>query len=309
MNITRCCTIWAHCCCLAYPFAIVASACTGYLMSRRSLKPISVITDTARAIHSGSLDQRLPETGLNDELDQLSSVLNAMLERLQSAFARITQFTADASHELRTPLTLMRGHAEMITTEAMLERAQAKGSVIVEEADRMERLITDLLSLAREGDATRVSMLRLQANEIAARAVRYAQDTADNQGIHLTLRLDAREPIVMGHAMSLERLMVILLDNALHYTSSGGTVDVCVSTENQMCLFSVRDSGCGIEAEHLEHIFERFYRIDASRHRDSGGAGLGLALAKSIAEAHGGSITVASRKGVGSTFSVHLPLL
>jgi signal transduction histidine kinase len=293
---------------LGVPTALLLAYLAGLWMSARALRPIQRIAETVREIDGRRLAVRLPIGGSGDELDSLSATLNGMLDRLQQAFERIGRFTADASHELRTPLALIRGNAEMMRAESVLP-AEAEGRTldILAETDRMQSLMQSLLELARCDDATSGAFELVDPADLAARASEVGRHLADEKHVQFSVVAPRAIFPVWGNYLALSRVLVILLDNAVRHTPSGGDVRLEVTSSARDCRMAVRDTGCGIEAVHLPHIFERFYRADASRNRATGGAGLGLSIAREIVAAHGGTIEVESRVDGGSTFTVSIP--
>jgi heavy metal sensor kinase len=277
------------------PLFLLTAACGGYWLSRKALSPVDVITRTAGNIGGSNLSDRLEKLTTGDELQRLSDTLNEMLARIEGAFLRVTQFTADASHELRTPISLIRTEAEIALRKSRgdAEYREALRHILLE-AERTSSLVEELLSLAR-ADAGRESLhlrlidLRAWIAEIAnewyplveSRNLKFAQVFAD---CDLPILADPR---------ALERLLAILLDNAVKFTTPPGVI---------VLELDIRD-----ESEHGK-IFERFYRVDRARSRELGGAGIGLAIAEWIVQQHRGSITVQSCLGKGSSFSAAFPL-
>jgi two-component system sensor histidine kinase CiaH len=230
------------------------------------------------------------------------------LRPIAAALQRQRDFTADASHELRTPLTLVRGNAELLLRHPNEEIGDYQDVVqdIVDESDRLGRLVGDLLTLAR-ADAGQLPLTTapVDLSALAAGLARDFEPVAAAKG--LSLAADIQPGVtVRGDADRLRQLGVILLDNAVRYTAAG-SVAVRVATEGHDAVLTVSDSGPGIAAEHLPHLFERFYRTDAARSSAHGGTGLGLAIAKQITDLHGGAIAATSAVGHGSTFTVRLP--
>jgi len=257
-----------------------------------------------------SLHRRLAVDGAGDELMRLNETLNEMIARLETSFGALRRFTADASHELKTPLAVLRADVE----RAMSASPQSNEQLIaleeaLQETRRMSDLVDSLLTLAR-ADEGRFDVVREPValeplvREVFESAVILGEDAG------LTVSLPVVEPAtVLGDAPRLRQLCMNLVMNAVKYTPRGGRIDVSLSHRLDGVTFSVRDTGVGIGATDLPHIFERFWRADRVRSRASerGGFGLGLAISQWIAQAHGGSITATSRLGRGSLFTVHLP--
>lgn len=277
-------------------------------MSRRALRPVDQIIHAARSIGEQSLAQRLPVPETQDELQRLSETLNQMLERIESAFRRVTEFTADASHELRTPVALIRTTAEVALrkSRASEEYRQALEDVHAESV-RTTELIQNLLTLAR-ADAGKAALERRQIDlaPIVREASQQGQKLA--QAKSLGFRADIPDAAVhtLGDASALRRLLLIVIDNAVKYTQEG-EITVRLSSANDRSEIRVSDTGVGISESDLPRVFERFYRADKSRNRDSGGAGLGLSIAKWIADVHHGAIEARSESNRGTTFVITLP--
>ena len=298
---------------LASPLVLLLASAGGYWMSRRALEPVDQIARTAEEIGAQNLSERLPVRGSGDELDRLSATLNSMFARLEAAFRRITQFTADASHELRTPVAIIRTTAEVTRSKPRSAEEYAKAlDGILTESERTSRLIEDLMLLAR-ADAGVDSMAREPINlaECLRDACAEVQVLAEYKKICVEAG-ELKESTVSGDEQAIRRLFLILLDNAIKYTGSGGKVQVNLSlgaaAGKRTAVIEVRDTGIGIAAEDIPHIFERFYRAAKDRSRTTGGAGLGLSIARWITERHGGEIEAESTAGTGSTFRVRLPL-
>jgi heavy metal sensor kinase len=295
---------------LSSPLLLLLASAGGYWLSRRALAPVDQITREARSISAQNLSSRLlvPRTG--DELQRLSETLNGMLERLEQAFRRITQFTADASHELRTPVALMRTRAEIVLRKSRCEEEYRETlRQILEDLQRTSSLIENLMLLARaDSGAEALERTRIDLAENLGRACLEGRALAEAKQISLRTDLPESPLWIEGDAPSLRRLFLILLDNAVKFTSPKGRITVSLSASNGCALAEVRDTGIGIAAGDLPHIFERFFRADRARSRETGGAGLGLSIGKWIAEAHGGTITVLSKPGEGSAFQVRIPL-
>jgi heavy metal sensor kinase len=289
---------------------LIAASAGGYFMSRRALAPVDRITQTARSITAENLSQRLAVPNTGDELERLSATLNEMIGRLEAAFKRISRFTADASHELRTPLAVMRTTAEVALRhggEGGEHRAALAG--VVAEVERASQLVDNLLLLAK-ADAGGTALAQRPVDIVAAAAEAHAQMSvlARAKGIALEARLPELPVVVTGDRDALRRLFLILLDNAIKYTPAGGLAEIAVHVGDAGAIGVVTDTGIGIPADDLPHVFDRFYRVDRARSRELGGTGLGLAIARWIADMHGGAIDAASELGRGSRFEVRLPL-
>ena len=291
------------------PLLLLIAAAFGYWMSRRALAPVDVLVRTAREVSGTNLSSRLQPLNTGDELQRLSDTLNEMLNRIETAFLRVTQFTADASHELRTPVSLIRTEAELALRRSRGE-AEYKESLrhILFEAERTTSLIEQLLALAR-ADSGR-EMLQMQAVDLRRTlhdGIEGWQHVASVRSVEFSSNIDHQVAFVMGDESLLRRLVDILLDNAFKYTPPPGAVRLLLEQEADNAVITVEDSGVGIAEEDQGKIFERFYRVDKARSRAQGGTGLGLAIAQWIVDQHRGSITVKSRPGEGAVFRVTLP--
>jgi len=291
------------------PLLLLVAAGGGYWLSRRALAPVDALVRTAREVSGTNLSSRVQKLETGDELQRLSDTLNEMLDRIESAFLRITQFTADASHELRTPVSLIRTEAELALRRSRGE-SEYKESLrhILLEAERTTALIEQLLSLART-DSGRES-LRLQPVDLRHTlhsVVDSWHQVAIIRNLQFSADLDSPDFSVMGDETLLRRLADILLDNAFKYTASPGSVHLSLESTEDSVVITVQDSGVGIAEEDQSKIFERFFRVDKARSRAQGGAGLGLAIAQWIVTQHRGSIRVDSRPDQGATFQVELP--
>jgi heavy metal sensor kinase len=266
------------------------------------------MAQTAREIEETDLSRRI-EVRSRDELGRLGRTINAMLDRLERAFARQRQFTADASHELRTPLSVIEAEATLaLRRERAAEDYQKALETIAEEAAGMNRLIDQLLSLARSDEGKgRLVREPVDLSELASEVVAGMNPLAEERRVSLEWER-AEGVVVDGDRTQLRRLIANLVDNGIRYTEAGGRVTVSVTRDGRRARLTVRDTGIGIPPEHLPHVFERFYRVHRARSREDGGTGLGLALCKAIADAHYGTIDVESQVGVGTTFVVWLPL-
>jgi signal transduction histidine kinase len=294
---------------LSIPAAGLLAACAGYWMSGRALSPIHQITEATHSIDAGSLSKRLPLRGTQDELDRLSNTINHMLDRIAVSYERIAQFTADASHELRTPVALIRSNAELLLMSPTDSQRTAEGlSDILLESEYMARLIGDLLTLARgSGSDKSIPMELFELGESIDAVIVRARSLAATKDITLIYRAENQIAPLRGNRDIVERLLMIFIDNAVRYTPWEGHIELMEWVSNDLCGFIVRDTGMGIAAADHQRIFERFFRVDTARTPRDGGFGLGLSIAKSLVEMHGGTIRVDSELGEGAAFEVAFP--
>jgi signal transduction histidine kinase len=294
---------------LSIPLAAVFAALGGYWMSGRALNPIHRITRTASQIDAQNLAVRLPIRGTDDELDFHAKTLNQMFDRIESAYARVTQFTADASHELRTPVALIQSNAEYLLMGGLDEaRADRSVKVILKETGYMTRLIGDLLTLAR-ADRADVSpaMEVFELEEAFLHVVASARTLAFKKSITVDYQAARRIVAIQGDRSEFQRLAMIFIDNAVLYSPEHSLIGLTTWATETDCGFSVADRGIGIAEADQERIFQRFYRVDPARSPNDSGTGLGLAIAKSLIATHHGRVTVQSQLGNGSCFTVSLP--
>lgn len=286
---------------LAFALAI------GWWITSRALRPITSIVDTAQRIATGDLSERIPVRSASSELGHLSTVLNDTFAQLESTFARQARFTADAAHELRTPVAIILSQAQrVLTRERDPATYQRTLEACVSAARRLNQLTESMLTLAtHDGDAISVKHEPCDLAIIVRETAEPLQPLAEERQIALDLDL-APAPCT-GDALRLSQIVLNLLSNALDHTPDGGRITLRTATENTHAVFTITDTGCGIAEEHLPRIFDRFYRADESRTRDTGGAGLGLSICQAIADEHGATLEVTSTEGAGSTFTLRLP--
>ncbi len=294
--------------------ALLLSIGGAYFLARAALRPVEAVTSAARKMGEGDLSKRLPVANPKDEVGRLAATINALLSRLEAAFARREEalqrqrrFAADASHELRTPLTSISGHARMLDEWALEEdpeRTRRSVGVIRREAGRMADLVEALLALTRGDEGAGMQVGRHDLAAVVEEAVQTARAMADGK-ISIEYVYPERGVVATFDRNSILQLATILLDNATKYTPEGGKVTLRVRDKERRAELEISDTGVGIPKAKMPLIFERFYRADPSRTR--GGAGLGLSIARQIAEAHGGTIEVSSEPGEGSTFTLLLP--
>src|SRR5581483_91470 len=292
------------------PLLLLLAAGVGYWISRRALSPVDALVRTARDVSGTNLSVRLEQLHTGDELQRLSDTLNEMLDRIESAFRRVTEFTADASHELRTPVSLIRTEAELALRRSRGE-AEYKESLahILFEAERTTILIEQLLELARSDSGREaVEIQPVDLRQTLGSIVAQWQQVSAARNIEFAANIGPQPAFVMGDEALLRRVTEILLDNAFKYTPSPGSVRLSLEQTENRAIIAVQDSGVGIATEDQGKIFERFYRVDKARSRAQGGTGLGLAIAQWIVSQHHGKISVESRLGEGATFRVEVPL-
>ena len=293
---------------LLAPLVILLAAAGGHLMSRKALQPVAALAAETRRINDRNLDIRLPVPGAKDEISDLSQTLNQMLERIDKAFSSVRTFTGNASHELRTPISLLRTEIEVALYRPRdTEEYRAILGRLHEETVRMTSLVENLLSLARaDGGAETIALTPIRVNSLFSQ-IEETWNRAMNQAM-LDFRTEMLEEdlVLLGDAQGIQRLLSILLENASKYTPPGGAVKLSAAVEGERIVLSVRDTGIGIALEHKLRIFDRFYRVPSAGQGVPAGSGLGLALAKWIAERHGTELSVESDTGCGSCFSFSL---
>jgi two-component system OmpR family sensor kinase len=290
--------------------AFALSVGGAYLLAQAALSPVEAVVSSARQMTEGDLSRRLPVSHPKDEIGRLTTTINGLLARLEAAFARREEalsrqrrFAADASHELRTPLTSIAGYAQMLEEWGLNDPQTAREGVaaIRQESERMQRLVEGLLALTRGDEG---APLEIEDHDLATVAEE-ATRTAANEKTAVEY-LPPKQPVNASFDRNrIRQVASILLDNAVKYTPDGGRVTVTVRDKNGWAALEVSDTGIGISEDQLPLIFERFHRVDPSR--TTAGAGLGLSIARQIAEAHGGRIEVESMPGEGSTFTLLLP--
>lgn len=291
------------------PVALAVAAVLAFVLARQALRPVERLRRLAKEISVDRLDRRLPVVNPKDELGKLAETINDMIARLERSFSEVRRFTADASHELRTPVAIIRAESEE-ELDRISPHAEHRPLLrsILEECQRLSRLTDQLLMLSRE-DARAFAAPQglVDLTSLAHEEVATMRPLAE--GKHQTLILDADETI---HAFvdgeRLRQVLRNLIDNAIKYSGDGCQVQVTVERRGTEAVISIADDGRGIPSEHLPKVFDRFYRVEQSRSRSNGGAGLGLSIAASIVESHGGRIAVTSQVGEGTAFEVRLPL-
>jgi two-component system, OmpR family, sensor kinase len=288
--------------------ALVFAAVGGSILARAALLPIKNITETAQRITGTSdLSQRIPAGVPTDEVGRLTATVNDMLARLEASFETQQRLVADVSHELRTPLTTIQGNLDLLRRGAA-DNPTMRGEALAaigNETVRMRRLVNDLLLLAQADAGLQLQLQPVELDTLLLDVYRQGQVISQATGVRVRLGAED-QAVVLGDADRLRQLLLNLVDNAIKYTPPGGDVTLTLKRQAGWVQISVADTGCGIPAQDRPHIFERFYRADRSRTRP-GGAGLGLSIAKWVAEAHGGKLEVESEVGQGTVFTLYLP--
>lgn len=293
---------------LAIGLAVLAVGLLGgWWLAGRAIRPIEQISQTAKGIEASKLSERFNVEATDTELRELGAVLNSMLGRLEAGFDQQSRFTADASHELRTPLAVLLSHAELaLARQRSPAEYQAALQTIQRSGQRMRELVEDLLVLAR-ANSGRLELRKESTDlkRLAEEAAQLLKPLAEAEGVRLEVTGSSVEKSVDPARLS--QALVNLIGNGIKYNRPGGTVSVQVASDPGGATIQVKDTGEGIPAESLPHLFEPFFRVDAARSRETGGSGLGLAITRRLINAHGGEIAVASEAGVGSCFEIRLP--
>ncbi len=287
---------------------LAAGVLGGGWLSSRAILPIAEMTATAESISALDLSKRINVKETDSELGKLATVLNQTFDRLQSAFERQSQFTADASHELRTPLSVISTHTELALSRPR-SNEDYRGAIETcrRASQRMKSLIDSLLLLARfDSGAPSLKQDRFDLKPLLEDCAELVEPLAAQRQIRIECEPHSCD--VRGDWDRLSQVVTNLLTNAIRYNVEGGHVGVTTRVEGETAILSVTDTGVGIAADQLSRIFDRFYQVDKARSRAEGSSGLGLSICKTIVEAHGGTIVATSDVGVGTTLEVRLPL-
>ena len=272
------------------------------------LRPLVALSERAEQIGMSKLGERLPVLPTNDEMERLSLSLNRMIDRLEDSLSLNRRFSADVSHELRTPLTIMRGELEQVLSEQDLKQSvhDAVGSAL-EEIGRMSKIVESLLAIARlDSGPDAIEPRAADLGALCIWVVEQLHPLAEEK--QLEIRVQTTSLTALIDTARMKQVLVNVIDNAIKYTLPGGSIELNAFTSGGMAVIEVMDTGIGIHATDLPHVFDRFFRADTARSRGSGGAGLGLSIVKAICNAHGGSITLQSSEGIGTVVRIQLPL-
>lgn len=294
---------------LLLPCLLGIAAATGYLLSKQAMRPVDRMTKAALNMGIGNLSLRLPLPSARDELWALAVTWNQLLDRLENAVARLSRFSADASHDLRTSITVILATAQLSLRGRRSEDEYRNDlDRIVSECRTASTLLDALLALARSDNFLHeVAFQRINVGELVVAGCRRVEDLADSSGIMLDWRLPADDLFIHGDQMLLQRLFGILLDNAIKYTPECGQIVVEVVTTQSEIVVTVRDTGIGMTEDVCQHVFDRFYQADLRERKTQAGNGLGLAIARWIAEAHRADLSVSSSPMRGSEFQIRFP--
>jgi heavy metal sensor kinase len=286
---------------------IFLAAGVGWFMARRAVSGVEAVTRTAQMISGGSLQERVPVKRRGDEIDQLATTFNQMLDRIQTLLTEIKEMTDNIAHDLRSPIARIRGIAEVtLTTSKSLSEYENMAASTIEDCDRLLDMINTMLLISKtEAGVEKLSREEVDIAALIRKACELFQPIAEDKDVGLAYR-PPEETFLLGDTRMLQRMLSNILDNAVKYTPPGGKIEVSLTeSKSRDAIVSVSDTGVGISDADLLHIFERFYRCDRSRSQP--GTGLGLSLARAIARAHGGDITVTSTVNQGSIFTITLP--
>lgn len=278
----------------------------GWWLAGRAIEPLQRISSTAEKVTAQSLGSRIDVNEMDAELEQLGSILNSMLSRLEGSFEQQARFVADASHELRTPISVLSMHCELALSKTRTPQEYSQTlTTCLRASNRMKSLVEDLLTLAR-ADSGQLNMRKesIDLSLIVDESVQLLSPLAQQQG--LTITCHATTCPVIGDSNHLLRLTNNLIGNAILYNKPQGEIIVTVGIEDEAAVLTVQDTGVGMHESDVKRAFERFYRIDEARSRETGGSGLGLSICKSIVDAHRGNITITSTFGVGTKVEVRL---
>jgi heavy metal sensor kinase len=284
----------------------VFAAIMGWFMARRAVAGVETVTQTARQISEGSLEERVPVKKHQDEIDQLAITFNLMLDRIQALVNGIREMSDNIAHDLKSPITRIRGISEVnLTTDASDKDYETMAASTIEECDRLLDMINTMLVISKtEAGVNKLDTQEMDIAAVVRDACELFRSPAEDKDVRLICDVPGNFSI-SGDNRLIQRMIANLLDNAIKYTPAGGSIEMTVNTLNDAATITVKDTGIGISEKDMPRIFKRFYRCDPSR--SEAGIGLGLSFARAIARAHGGDITVTSVPDQGSTFTVTLP--
>ncbi len=288
------------------PLLLLLAALLGYWISRKAMHPIAELARLGRQVSGNSLNLRSPASRVNDEISDLSMTLNHMMHRVDSSLRSIRDFTADASNELRLPVALIRAEVDgALSSPRSNEEYRESFANVQQEAIHLSGLLDNLLMLARADAGAEVLHFEIiDAGRFVRRVGDRWRDSMRQALLEFHVESCGSPALIRADLASIQRLLNILLENACRYTPPGGSITLRAIADTERVLLEIRDTGIGISGEHLPRLFQRFYRVDSARSRQMGGSGLGLALAKWIADQHQATLIVESEVGVGSCFRI-----
>lgn len=287
--------------------AILLSAISGFFLANQLLKPVRDLASAMKKIKENGFQERMEVYKQKDELTELTNVFNKMMDEIEKSFLQQKQFVEDASHELRTPVSILEGHLSLLNRwgkkDPMILDESIEASL--QELTRLKKLIIDLLEL------TRAENPRVLSGEKANLPIILQQLVKNLEMIHpdflFTMEVDQQLPLIAMSEQHLQQILIILLDNSVKYSRENKTIVISAKRKGNEILLSVMDRGIGIQSEHIPEVFNRFYRIDKARSRESGGTGLGLSIAKQLIEKNNGAISIQSKEGIGTKVNILLP--
>jgi signal transduction histidine kinase len=292
----------------ALAVALIIALIVTWYFSRRLQRSIAEVSSAATAVANGRYDIRVSQPGLGEDFQSLARAFNQMAERLESVESTRRQLFGDLAHEIRTPVSVVEAYLEAVEDGVRTLNPDTI-AMLREQTRRLVRFSDDFAALAKAEEGRVAAPVWIAPDELISTAVAASVDRYDSKGVTLTTQIPANLPRFWADPQRIAQVLANLLDNALRHTPPTGRVEVAASSGEERLTIRISDTGEGITAEHLPHVFERFYRADSARDRNHGGAGIGLAIAKALVEAHGGQITAASRgPGTGTSFTITLPI-
>ena len=292
----------------ALAVALIIALIVTWYFSRRLQRSIAEVSSAATAVANGRYDIRVSQPGLGEDFQSLARAFNQMAERLESVESTRRQLFGDLAHEIRTPVSVVEAYLEAVE-DGVRTLDPDTIAMLREQTRRLVRFSDDFAALAKAEEGRVAAPVWIAPDELISTAVAASVDRYDSKGVTLTTQIPANLPRFWADPQRIAQVLANLLDNALRHTPPTGRVEVAASSDEERLTIRISDTGEGITAEHLPHVFERFYRADSARDRNHGGAGIGLAIAKALVEAHGGQITAASRgPGTGTSFTITLPI-
>lgn len=293
----------------ALAVSAVAALAVSFYLSRRLQRSITEVASAATDVAEGNYDIRVSPPRLGDDFDALATAFNQMASRLEAVDSTRQRLFGDLAHEIRTPVAVLEAYIEALEDGVRTLTPQT-AAMLRDQTRRLVRFSDDVAALAKaEESSVSMSHAHVDVERLTRQCAAAVEERYDNKGVALHIRVQGDLPQLWADEQRLSQVLGNLLGNALRHTPSGGSVELSCVRQGDRLKIAVADTGDGIAAEHLSRVFERFYRSDVARDRKHGGAGLGLAIAKALVEAHGGSITVASPgPNSGATFTVHLPI-